>query len=199
MRFCAPTAYSTSSVMFQPADQNAPPSAFRRPGRFRHSPPTPRFLGAPAPGVHPSKLFPLTWSRHAFAVRTRFSPRANLAVHLRFLPAYCCLPCKPTKQIAVRHGSLSFQAFLPLRIRQLPVGIKPQAIRCSPGVCLSKDFALPATSSLSRTFRSRTCMTGCFHPRVLLSLSVFPCEEVSFPPASIEIASNRSRSGCCPS
>lgn len=156
----------------------------------------PRFLVASAPGVHPTKLFPLTWSRLAVAFRTGAVLPANLSVRPWPLPAYRFQMCKPTNKFAVRRIRPGFWAFLPLRIRQSPAALIPRTIRCSPGFGLLKDFALPAPSPSSRAFHSRTC-AACLSVGAL-SPSGLPCEEVSFPSRRLSIALKPSRSGRCP-
>jgi len=156
----------------------------------------PRFLVATALGVHPTKLFPLTWSRLAVAFRTGAVLPANLSVRPQPLPAYRFRVCRPTNKFAVRRIRPGFWALLPLRILQPPAVLTPRTIRCSPGFRLSKDFALPAPSPSSRAFHSRT-----YAPCLLadaLSLSGFLCEEVSFPLRRLSTALKPSRSGCCP-
>jgi len=77
------------------------------------------------------------------------------------LPTYRLRMCRPTNKSAVCRIRVGFWALLPLRVRQPPVDLLvPRTVRCSPGFCLSKDFALPAPSPFSRAFRSRACPFG---------------------------------------
>jgi hypothetical protein len=117
-----------------------------------------RLLGTSAPGVHPSKFFPLTLSRPAVAFGTRAVPSACLSARRWSLPTCRFRMCRPTNKFAVSRIRVGFWALLPLRVRQPPAGLLgPRTVRCSPGFCLSKDFALPARSPFSRAFRSRAC------------------------------------------
>lgn len=64
------------------------------------------------------------------------------------------------------------------------------------GLCLSKDFALPATSPSSRAFRSRTWACGHATEQACLP-AVFPAGRSAFPRSRPRFL-GRPRSGCCP-
>jgi len=119
----------------------------------------PRFLETSAPGVRPSKRFPLTWTLPAFA----FEPRAALP------PGFEARPSRYPRAVAWRvavellrppHPPFGFRVLLPLRVRQPRPAVTPVAARCFPGLSLSKDFALHAPGPPSPACRSRTCRPG---------------------------------------
>jgi hypothetical protein len=93
-----------------------------------------RLLGTSAPGVHPSKFFPLTLSRPAVAFGTRAVPSACLSARRWSLPTCRFRMCRPTNKFAVSRIRVGFWALLPLRVRQPPAGLLgPRTVRCSPG------------------------------------------------------------------
>jgi hypothetical protein len=156
-----------------------------------------RLLGTSAPGVHPSKFFPLTLSRAAVAFGTRAVPSACLSARRWSLPTCRFRMCRPTNKFAVSRIRVGFWALLPLRVRQPPAGLLgPRTVRCSPGFCLSKDFSLSAPSPLSRAFRSRACPSAA--DRRSCPSTFCSAERSAFPHNGSWYQQEPLRSGRCP-
>jgi hypothetical protein len=158
MRLSAPAAFSTPdpAPAFPPWP---PPSTFQRPCRFGVCSLCP-IARTPAPGVHPSKLFPLTWS--CPLSRPRREPCREHP--FRFVRGLCprnvAGGSTPTNKFAEHRFQPGFWALLPLRIRQSHATECRTRPAASLGFCLSKDFPLPAPDPSSRAFRSRTSAVG---------------------------------------
>lgn len=135
-----------------------------------------RFLGAPAHGIHPSKLFPLDWSGLAFAFQMRAVPRTNPTGRSWPMPAYRCKSFRPTRLPVDFPDSLAFRAFLPPRVRPRYALFTSRIARCSPGFLPLQGFLpprhgfvftnLPLSNLVCRPCgRIQTCSSAVFSAR----------------------------------